>query len=148
MMWRECAFSELTVHELYKVLRLRTQVFVVEQQCVFQDMDGMDQRARHLLGTTGGELVAYARLFGPGECFEQASIGRVVTAQSSRGTGVGRQLMHEAISSVERHWSRVPIRIGAQCYLKRFYESFGFERDGDDYVEDGIPHLHMLRPAS
>ena len=148
MIWRECAFAELTVHELYELLRLRTQVFVVEQQCVFQDMDGMDQRARHLLGRqAGGELIAYARLFGPGEYFEQASIGRVVTAHSSRRTGVGKQLMCEAISAVERLWGRVPIRIGAQAYLERFYASFGFERDGNDYMEDAIPHLHMLRAA-
>jgi len=136
----------LTLQELYEVLRLRTQVFVVEQQCVFQDMDGTDQRARHLLGTDEGGLVAYARLFAPGEYFEQASIGRVVTASSSRGTGIGRQLMTEAIRSVEHHWGAVPIRIGAQAYLQRFYESFGFERDGNDYIEDGIPHLHMIRP--
>ena len=147
MTWRECGFSELTAHELYELLRLRTQVFVVEQRCVFQDMDGKDQHARHLLGTDGSELIAYARLFGPGEYFEQASIGRVVTALDSRRTGAGRRLMSEAISAVERHWGSVPMRIGAQSYLERFYESFGFKRDGDDYIEDGIPHLYMTRAA-
>lgn len=149
MTWRECAFAELTLAELYELLQLRTQIFVVEQQCVFQDMDGKDQHARHLLGTReGGELIAYARLFGPGEYFEQASIGRVITALSARGTGAGRQLMREAISTVERRWGRVPIRIGAQAYLERFYGSFGFERDGDNYIEDGIPHLYMIRAAT
>jgi ElaA protein len=145
MTWRECHFSELTVHELYDVLRLRSAVFVVEQQCVFLDMDNRDYQARHLMGVTDGILLACARLYGPGECYEEASIGRVVTAQACRGTGVGKQLMSEAIAAVEHHWGPGPIRIGAQLYLKRFYESFGFVRDGDDYLEDGIPHLYMVR---
>ncbi len=144
--WRECAFTDLTVQELYQALHLRSDVFTLEQQCLYEDMDGKDFRARHLLGFSGDQLIAYARLFAPGELFAPASIGRVVTARASRRTGAGRALMREAIAAVERHWGRVPIRIGAQAYLTEFYRSFGFERDGEDYLEDGILHLPMLRP--
>jgi ElaA protein len=146
MTWRECGFAELSVHELYEVLQLRSEVFVLEQACAFQDMDGKDQHARHLLGRTERRLLAYARLFGPGECYAEASIGRVVTAAACRRTGVGKQLIREAIAAVERHWGSGPIRIGAQAYLERFYESFGFVRDDENYLEDGIPHLYMVRP--
>jgi ElaA protein len=145
MTWRDCSFAELSVHELYDVLRLRSAVFVVEQQCAFQDMDNLDIHARHLLGTSDGIVLAYARLFAPGACYPEASIGRVVTAQACRGTGAGRELMSEAIAAVERHWGTGPIRIGAQAYLEHFYASFGFQRDGENYVEDGIPHLYMVR---
>jgi ElaA protein len=143
--WRECHFSELSVHELYDVLQLRSAVFVLEQQCLYPDMDNQDFHARHLLGVADGIVLAYARLFAPGKVYTQASIGRVVTAQACRRTGVGRQLLREAIAAVERNWGAVPIRIGAQLYLTGFYESFGFKRDGEEYIEDGIPHVHMLR---
>ena len=145
MTWQECSFAELTVRELYDLLRLRAAVFVVEQTCAFQDMDNLDIQARHLLGRIDGIVLAYARLFGPGECYAEASIGRVVTAAACRRTGVGKELMGEAIAALERHWGSGPIRIGAQAYLERFYASFGFVRDGDNYVEDGIPHLYMVR---
>ena len=143
--WRECDFSELSVHELYNALQLRSAVFVLEQQCLYADMDHSDVHARHLLGSVDGIVLAYARLFAPGQKYEQASIGRVVTAEAYRRTGVGRQLMREAIAAVERNWGPVSIRIGAQSYLQKFYESFGFVRDGERYLEDNIPHLPMLR---
>ena len=143
--WRECAFADLSLSDLYALLRLRSVVFVLEQQCLYEDMDGKDPHARHLLGVRDGNLIAYARLFAPGDYFEEAAIGRVVTEPASRGLGVGRQLMEQAICAVERAWGQVPIRIGAQSYLRAFYESFGFQIDGEPYIEDGIPHLPMLR---
>jgi ElaA protein len=146
MTWQERAFAELTVYELYAMLQLRSAVFVVEQACAFQDLDDKDQQARHLLGRADGPLLACARLFGPGEYYAEASIGRVVASPACRGTGVGKELMREAIAAVERRWGKGPIRIGAQAYLERFYGSFGFVRDGDNYIEDGIPHLYMVRP--
>ncbi|MBY0503501.1 MAG: GNAT family N-acetyltransferase [Bryobacteraceae bacterium] len=115
---------------------------------MFEDMDNQDFHAFHLLGTADGIVLACARLFAPGDYYEQAAIGRVVTAAACRGQGVGRELMRQAIAAVERRWGLVPIRIGAQAYLEAFYGSFGFVRDGDNYLEDGIPHLHMLRSAS
>jgi ElaA protein len=120
-------------------------VFVLEQQCLYQDMDNQDHHAHHLLGTQDGILLACARLFAPGQRCEEASIGRVATAMACRRTGAGKRLMEEAIEAVSRLWGPVPIRIGAQKYLQAFYESFGFQRAGEDYLEDGIPHLPMLR---
>jgi ElaA protein len=144
--WQVCHFSELTPHDVYDVLQLREAVFVLEQQCLYQDLDNQDFHAHHLLGRVDGILLAYARLFAPGQRCEEASIGRVATAQACRRTGSGRELMREAIDAVSQRWGAVPIRIGAQTYLQAFYESFGFRRVGDDYVEDGIPHLPMRRP--
>jgi ElaA protein len=146
-------FGELDAAALYAVLRLRSAVFVVEQQCVFLDMDDRDAAALHLLGDVaidGGapQLVAAARLFGPGLCYPEASIGRVVTAPEVRGTGVGRALMRRAIAECAARWPSVPIRIGAQRYLERFYADLGFVVDGAPYVEDGIPHIEMVRVAA
>ena len=145
MTWRECGFSELSVRELYDALRLRSAVFVVEQACAFQDMDNLDLHARHLLGTADGIVLAYARLFGPGVCYPEASIGRVVSAAACRRTGVGKELMRQAISAVESHWGNGPIRIGAQAYLERFYGSFGFVRDGADSSVAVRPRKHGRR---
>jgi ElaA protein len=146
--WRDCHFAELSVHELYDVLRLRSAVFVLEQQCLYQDMDNQDHHAHHLLGTQDGILLAYARLFAPGQIGEEASIGRVATAGAARGSGYGRQLLREAIAAVQRRWGVVPIKIGAQKYLLEFYASFGFTRIGDDYLEDGIAHVPMRLDVS
>jgi ElaA protein len=143
--WRVCHFAELTPHEVYDLMQLRASVFVLEQQCLYQDMDNQDHYAHHLLGTQDGILLACARLFAPGQRCEEASIGRVATAMACRRTGAGKRLMEEAIEAVSRLWGPVPIRIGAQKYLQAFYESFGFQRAGEDYLEDGIPHLPMLR---
>lgn len=138
-------FEALTPFELYEIIRLRNEVFVVEQQCVFQDADGKDQQSFHLMGWIGDELAAYTRLLPPGLAYEEKSIGRVVTSPSQRRTGAGRELMQRSISECERLFGKGPIRIGAQQYLKAFYESFGFEQTGDMYMEDGIPHIYMLR---
>jgi ElaA protein len=132
------------------LLRLRSEVFVVEQNCVFQDMDGLDDQAMHLLGTQMEEgaarLVAYVRCFPAGVTFAEASIGRVVTHPSARGSGLGHVLMAEAVRALQRQWGAQPIRIGAQAHLKDFYQHHGFADVGRPYVEDGIPHLEMVRP--
>ncbi len=144
--WRSVAFNALTVQELYEVLQLRMEVFVVEQACVFQDMDGVDPQAVHVLGTLVNQLVAYARCFPAGAKFAEASIGRVVTRASLRGTGAGAELMHTAIACVHRQWGVQPIRIGAQAHLEKFYGKLGFIAASAPYMEDGIPHIEMLRP--
>jgi ElaA protein len=145
--WRSLTFDALTPAELYAVLRLRTEVFVVEQGCLFQDMDGSDAGAVHLLGTQDGELVAYARCFAQGVKFAEASIGRVITRRLQRGKGLGHALMRRAVGCVFERWGEQAIRIGAQARLEKFYLQHGFHVAGLPYVEDGIPHIEMLRPV-
>jgi ElaA protein len=140
-------FDELTLDELYRVLRLRIEVFVVEQDCPYQDIDGRDSQALHLLGETpSGELVAYARLLPVGVAYpEHAAIGRVITASSVRGTGVGLALMGEAVARVRDAWGQdTGIQLGAQNYALAFYGRLGFEPSGESYLEDGIPHTPMV----
>jgi ElaA protein len=144
--WQFKSFGALETRELYALLRLRAEVFVVEQNCVFQDMDGSDEQAMHLLGLQGDPLVAYARCFNAGVKFKEASIGRVITHTSLRGTGVGHALMRQAIGSMQMVWGAQPIRIGAQARLEKFYEQHGFAKASEPYMEDGIPHIEMLRP--
>ncbi|AMR29232.1 GNAT family acetyltransferase [Hymenobacter psoromatis] len=144
--WTTKPFEALTLAELYALLRLRSAVFVVEQNCPFQDMDGHDQAAYHLLGhTAAGELAAYARLLPAGRSYPQVSIGRVVTAPRYRRAGLGRELLRRAIGECAARFGEQPIKIGAQQYLRAFYESFGFVAAGAGYLEDGIPHVHMVR---
>ncbi|QKG51683.1 MULTISPECIES: GNAT family N-acetyltransferase [Hymenobacter] len=144
--WTTKPFDTLTLTELYALLQLRSEVFVVEQTCPFLDIDGHDQAAYHLLGrTASGELAAYARLFAAGRSYAQVSIGRVVTAPRYRRAGLGRQLMSQAIAECAALFGEQPIKIGAQCYLQAFYESLGFVQQGEPYLEDGIPHQYMLR---
>lgn len=143
--WHVKKFGELSVEELYQVLRLRSEVFVVEQDCPYQDLDNADQQALHLLGLTTEGLAAYTRLFAPGVKSDMASIGRVVTAAFARGTGLGRQLMKRSIAEVEAQWGKVPVRISAQQYLQKFYESLGFVQKSDIYLEDNIPHIEMVK---
>lgn len=144
--WRLMTFEDLRVGELYEVLRLRSEVFVVEQQCVFQDIDGDDREAHHLLGVQGGELKAYARCFGPGVKSTEASIGRVVTHPTARGNGLGHALMGQAVAAVSQVWGPQAIRVGAQAHLAAFYAKHGFVDQGKPYIEDDIPHLEMIRP--
>ena len=146
--WRFVAFEALTTAELYDLLRLRSEVFVVEQICIFQDMDGADAQAMHLLGRLEGELVACARCFPAGAKFTEASIGRVATRDKVRGRGAGHVLMQQALACLQQHWGPQAIRIGAQARLEHFYQQHGFEKTGAPYVEDGISHIEMLRPAS
>jgi ElaA protein len=145
MVWRLLAFEDLRVFELYEVLRLRSEVFVVEQKCIFHDMDGSDALAMHLVGVQQGELRAYARCFGAGVKFSEASFGRVLTRQSVRGGGLGHQLIDQAITAISQLWGPQPIRIGAQMQLAGFYAQHGFEDAGKPYMEDGIEHLEMVR---
>jgi ElaA protein len=147
LQWRCLTFEQLSTQDLYAVLQLRSEVFVVEQNCVFQDMDGSDAQALHLLGEQGGALVAYARCFGPGIKYSEASIGRVITRGSLRGTGAGHVLMREALRVCHSHWPSAPVRIGAQARLQDFYREHGFEPASGLYLEDGIDHIEMLRPA-
>jgi ElaA protein len=146
--WKFAAFDELTLRELYELLQLRTEVFTVEQNCVFQDIDGADDQAMHLLGTQNNQqnnqLVAYARCFPAGVKFAEASIGRVVTRSLARGSGLGHLLIQQALSSVCGLWGPQPIRIGAQARLKAYYSGHGFVDVGVPYVEDGIDHLEMV----
>lgn len=145
--WRALPFDALTARDLYAILQLRTEVFVMEQDCAFQDMDDADHAAVHLQGTADGELVAYARCFPPGVKFAEASIGRVITRQAARGLGIGHELMRLAIACISQQWGTQPIRIGAQARLEKFYLQHGFLTLGEPYIEDGIPHIEMLRHA-
>jgi ElaA protein len=145
--WRFLPFSALGTLELYALLQLRSEVFVLEQACAFQDLDGADTEAMHLLGERDGRLAAYARCFAAGVKFSEASIGRVVTHASARGGGIGHVLMREAIERLQAHWGPQAIRIGAQARLEKFYRQHGFVQYGEPYIEDGIPHIEMLRVA-
>jgi ElaA protein len=138
-------FNDLTPHELYAIIRLRNAVFVVEQNCVFQDADDKDQNCHHLMGWNGNLLAAYTRLVPPGIAYEQMSIGRVITDPSVRRFGAGKALMTESIEQCNKYFGKGEIQIGAQLYLKKFYESFGFHQVGEIYDEDGIDHIHMIR---
>lgn len=144
--WKCKTFDELSVHELYAILRLRSEIFVVEQNCVYLDMDDKDQHCYHFCGWKGDQLFVYTRLVPAGISYDEPSIGRVVTSQASRGTGAGKELMKQSIAQLHKLWGKQPIRIGAQAYLKNFYESLGFVQTSDIYMEDGIAHMEMLFP--
>jgi ElaA protein len=143
--WKCKTFKELSVDELYAILRLRSEVFVVEQNCVFLDADDKDQECYHLCGWQNGHLAAYARLVPPGVAYKEPSIGRVITSPASRGSGAGKKLLENALINCTLIFGKKTLKIGAQLYLKKFYESFGFQQVGDIYLEDGIEHIHMLR---
>ena len=144
--WRFAPFAELTPLEVHDLFQARAAAFVVEQNCVFQDMDGIDPECWHLLGTKSGALVAYCRLVPPGTKFTEPSIGRVVTTSAVRGTGCGKELMREALARAQKLWPGRAIRIGAQRHLERFYVDFGFVTASEPYDEDGILHIEMVRP--
>lgn len=146
--WHWHPFSAFTIETLYAVLRLRAEVFVVEQTCPYQDLDGKDARAWHLLGRApeSGALWAYARVFAPGVYAAEMAIGRVITAPAARGQGLGRPLMREAIRRGFETFGAGPCRVEAQAHLKGYYGSLGFAQVGEIYDEDGIPHMSMIRP--
>jgi ElaA protein len=137
-------FDELTVRELYAILKLRSEVFVVEQDCVYQDLDGKDEKALHVLGTRNGILVAYTRIFGPGDYFREASIGRIVVNKTERKFGYGKDIVKASILIIKEQFGMTNIHISAQTYLKKFYNDLGFQEVGEGYLEDGIPHIRML----
>ena len=138
-------FNELSASELYQLLQLRSEVFVMEQNCVYQDIDGKDEKALHLLGKIDNKVVAYSRIFKAKDYFDNASIGRVAIAEKFRAQKWGHQLMQEAISGIENNFGIQSITISAQLYLKKFYESHGFVQIGETYLEDGIRHIEMLK---
>ena len=144
MEWYSRSFEELSVSELYEILTLRSEVFVVEQQCVFLDMDHKDQKSLHFMGWNGADLVAYCRILPPGVSYKEPSIGRVVSSPKYRRSGAGRIMMEKAIAITRQLFGDQPIRIGAQLYLSKFYSSLGFEAQGDVYLEDGIEHVEMV----
>ena len=144
MQWRCLEFGSLSGELLYAVLQLRTEVFVMEQNCAYQDMDGNDQAALHVTGHLDAELVCYARVLPPGLKYTGASIGRVITAIKFRGGGYGRQLMSVAIEYCHQHFAGESITLSAQQQLEDFYLSMGFVSVSEPYMEDGIPHIEML----
>ena len=138
-------FQELSNNELYDIIQLRSEVFVVEQNCVYQDLDGKDSKAVHVMGIKKGILVAYTRIFKPGDYFKEASIGRVVVKDSERKYGYGGAMMKASIRAIKEYYDETKIYLSAQAYLKVFYNSFDFEQIGEGYLEDGIPHIGMLK---
>ncbi len=143
--WIVKDFDALTNIELYQLLRLRSEIFVVEQGCNYLDPDNKDFKCKHLLGYKDGDLLAYSRIVPPGVSYEFPAIGRIVVSAKGRGIGLGIELLHFSIARVEAEYGIVNIRIGAQLYLKKFYESFGFEKTSDIYLEDKIEHIEMTR---
>lgn len=150
--WKLAEFEQLSLEQLYQALSLRQQVFIVEQDCPYNDADGLDQACWHLLGYTEvdgkQQLVAYSRIVPAGLKFDLPAIGRVVTSQSVRREGAGKQLMAQSIQSLQTLFGSNACRISAQMYLLDFYQSFGFEEVGASYLEDGIPHVDMVRQHS
>jgi len=143
--WKIKTFSELTTTELYEIIKARVNVFVVEQDCPYPDLDDYDQKAIHLWAEKDGEVLAYCRIFDKGIKYPETSIGRVVTTTNGRGTGLGKQLIQYALDIIENRLGTLEVRISAQDYLLKFYSDFGFEDTGKKYLEDNIPHTEMLR---
>ena len=140
MIWEVKEWAELSTNEAENIFSLRSEVFVVEQDCVYQDIDGKDQKAKHVLGKKDGEIVAYARIFKPGDYFKEASFGRAVVKKTERGKGVGDELVINCLENITEE----EIKISAQSYLKGFYGKHGFKAEGKEYLEDGIPHTAMF----
>ena len=138
-------YNELTINELYSLLQLRSEVFIVEQDCVYQDLDGKDQISLHVIGKKNNKIVAYTRLFKQGDYFKEASIGRVVVKESQRKFKRGNQIMNSSIKAINNHYKTKIIKISAQCYLNKFYTNLQFKSIGEKYLEDGIPHVTMVR---
>ena len=139
MIWEIKEWFELSTREVENIFLLRSEVFIVEQNCIYQDIDGKDQKAKHVLGKKNNEIIAYARIFKPGDYFKQASFGRAVVKKSERGKGIGDELVVNSIKSITEN----EIKISAQSYLKGFYGKHGFVAKGEEYLEDGIPHTAM-----
>ena len=138
-------FAELNTDQLYELLRLRSEVFVVEQDCVYQDIDNKDRKALHVLGYCDNELAAYTRVFDAGDYFDRPSIGRVVVRMAFRGKSFGHDIMKASINALEARFGKQSIEISAQTYLEKFYNDHHFRSVGDTYLEDGIPHVRMIR---
>jgi len=139
------SFDQLTPRELHDLLQLRSQVFVVEQDCVYQDIDGKDLKALHIIGKVNSRIVAYARCFGPGIYFKEAAIGRIVVEKQSRKFGYGHDIMKAAVNTLNHLYPNERIKLSAQTYLVNFYKAHGFKIIGEEYFEDGIPHIAMIK---
>ena len=145
MKWILKKFSDLTANEIHDVLQLRINVFVVEQNCPYNELDGKDKIALHLLGFNNkNEIIAYTRIFKPGDYYKQAAFGRVVVHEEFRNQKIGYDLVNKTIEEIKMLFGNSDIKIGAQTYLKKFYKSFGFNQIGEGYIEDGIPHIYMV----
>ncbi|RXJ73386.1 GNAT family N-acetyltransferase [Veronia nyctiphanis] len=147
MQWIPLTFSQLSTRQLYDILRLRSEVFVVEQECAYQDLDGHDMHANtlHLLGYRDDKLTAYARILDEGVTYPEVAIGRVVTAHTERGNGAGHELIAQALLEIKEKWPNQSVMMGAQSHLVDFYGKHGFKVSSEEYMEDGIPHIDMTR---
>ena len=139
------SFQELTINELYDILQLRVEVFCVEQNCVYQDIDGKDEKAHHVIGKKDNKIIAYTRIFKPGDYFKEASIGRVVVCKEERQHKYGYDIMEASIQAVSDYFKVTTIKLSAQTYLRKFYNNLGFKEIGEEYLEDGIPHIAMIK---
>lgn len=144
MNWRCASFNELSLQELYELMALRQEVFVVEQDCPYLDADGKDQDSYHVLGYEGPILAAYARVVKPGISYEEVAVGRVIVKMPYRGKKLGDALMLQSHDFIRKQYGAVAIRLSAQSHLKAFYQNLGYEPTGKEYLEDGIPHMEML----
>lgn len=143
--WECKPFNDLSADQMYTILCVRQEVFVLEQECLYLDADGKDRKSFHLMGFDDDNLVAYARIVEPGVSYTEVSMGRILTTKTTRGTGAGIELMEVGLREIEKIYGKVPVRISAQTYLLNFYQKFGFESTGKEYLEDEIPHTEMLR---
>jgi ElaA protein len=144
--WQWSALSDLSARQLYAILAARVAVFIVEQNCAYQELDGLDFDAEHLVAWSGSDVAGYLRLVAPGARFAEPSLGRIITTQAFRGSGLGRELVARGLERARLRYPGQAVRISAQQYLEKFYRSFGFETVSETYLEDGIPHVEMLRP--
>lgn len=143
--WSVKNLDEMKAGELYEMLKLRADVFVIEQDCIYPDMDNKDQKALHVIGKKNGKVIACTRIFNAGDYFEEASIGRVVLEQSERRFGYGHTLISKSLQAIEEYFGKQTVKISAQEYLIKFYNKHGFKQVGEGYLEDGIPHVSMIR---
>lgn len=143
--WHFKHWNDLTKYQLYEILKIRLEVFAVEQEIAYQDCDDRDFQSFHLFATKGQEMVAYTRIIPPKIAYEEPSLGRVLTSINHRGKGLGKKLIYLALQTIETQFSTKNCKISAQLYLKSFYESFGFETVSEVYTEEGLPHIKMLK---
>ena len=142
--WKIKTWEQLKTKELYSILKLRSKVFVVEQNCVYQDIDDKDKKAIHVFGLVEGKIIAYSRLFNKKEYFKETSFGRAVVELTNRGKGIGDMLVEKSLSTIKEKYKEKKVKISAQAHLVNFYKKHGFKTTGKEYLEDGIPHIAML----
>ncbi|MET1014276.1 MAG: GNAT family N-acetyltransferase [Paenisporosarcina sp.] len=144
-MWKQQAFNELSIQELYSYLQLRVNVFIVEQNCPYPELDGYDDKSYHLGFIEQNKPLAYARILPSGVKYQRVSIGRVIVKKEERGKGLAKELMNECLQFIEKKWPNQEIQLQAQSHLRNFYGSFGFQDISEEYIEDGIPHIDMVK---